>query len=285
MTKRGITGCILTLIMVAYLAISIVISNRMAAEAPCEGVVISVKENSMSRFVTPEDIDLELHNITSAADSMNASQFNLTAIEKALSKIDNIESANSYRRADDVIAIDVVPMIPVARVFAPGGSYYVNRSGKHLVANVRYQIDVPVIVGDFNGHEQDLPGVLGLIERINENDAWRALVSTYKISPNRDIMIVPTISGHYINFGDTLTIDDKFRRLSAFYSKVLPAKGWNYYDTISVKFAGQIVGHIAPGKRPGNTNEFKDEDYVEEIEVDAMVGETTSIDDIKPKLN
>ena len=58
---------------------------------------------------------------------------------------------------------------------------------------------------------------------------------------NHDIILVPVIRGHVVNFGDTSMVDDKFLRLRTFYRKVLPTVGWQHYDTIAVKWRGQVV--------------------------------------------
>lgn len=36
-------------------------------------------------------------------------------------------------------------------------------------------------------------------------------------------------------------LDDKFSRLMIAYKEVLPVKGWDFYDTLSVKWENQIV--------------------------------------------
>lgn len=283
MTKRGITFCILTLVMAVYLAIAIPVSNTMASNAPCRGVDISIMENGMSRFVTGEDIDHELGGISAQVDSMAASAVDLGRIERILGGVDNIEHVNCYRRNDDKIAIDVVPMVPVARVFDGGKSYYINRNGKRLTANARYQVDAPVIIGRFDsvGNPATL---LPLIERVASEKAWSELVDSYSVAANGDVIIIPSISGHVVNFGDVSMIDDKFKRLTAFYRQVMPVKGWNYYDTVSVKFAGQIVASIAPGKRHNHENVYKDEDFIENTDIGTMAPDTLDIGTVKPKL-
>ena len=52
---------------------------------------------------------------------------------------------------------------------------------------------------------------------------------------------MPVIRGHVVNLGDTSLIANKFDRLKVFYREVMPVKGWNFYDTVSVKWRGQIV--------------------------------------------
>jgi cell division protein FtsQ len=285
MTKRGITSCLLTILLGVYLVVALAITNSMAAEAPCKGVDISILSNEMARFVNPDDIDAELDGISARVKDMKASDVNIKAIEAKLSAIPNLESANCYRRNDDVIAIDIVPMVPVARVFDHHGSYYLNRDGKRLIANTRYRIDVPVIIGDFNHHREEVGGLLHLLETIANNDSWNALVSAIRIADNRDVLLIPNITGHIINFGDTSNVEDKFNRLTTFYNKVLPVKGWDYYDTISVKFAGQVVARVAPANRKVNPNQYKDEDFIEDVNEDTMLGDTPSSKIVKPKIN
>lgn len=284
LTKRGIILCIFSIALIIYLMVAIALSHKMATDAPCNGVKISVTQNEMSQFVTAEDIDHELGGIVAAAKTMAASQINLKEIETRLNALSIIESVNCRRLANDEIAIDVDPMTPVARVFDNTGSYYINKAGKHLLASPRYQIDVPVIISE----SDSLPNVgsiLPLLERIEGNEVWSQLVSALKVDNTGDIFIIPSITGHVVNIGDGSDIDDKMKRLFAFYNQVLEVKGWNYYDTISVKFSNQVIGRIIPSKMRNKTPDYSDLEFEEEIDVE-MISERDSVNftDIKPKI-
>lgn len=284
LTKRGIILCIFSIALIIYLMVAIALSHKMATDAPCNGVKISVTQNELSQFVTAEDIDHELGGIVAAAKTMAASQINLKEIETRLNALSIIESVNCRRLANDEIAIDVDPMTPVARVFDNTGSYYINKAGKHLLASPRYQIDVPVIISE----SDSLPNVgsiLPLLERIEGNEVWSQLVSALKVDNTGDIFIIPSITGHVVNIGDGSDIDDKMKRLFAFYNQVLEVKGWNYYDTISVKFSNQVIGRIIPSKMRNKTPDYSDLEFEEEIDVE-MISERDSVNftDIKPKI-
>ncbi|MDE6317954.1 MAG: cell division protein FtsQ/DivIB [Muribaculaceae bacterium] len=285
LTKRGITLCILSLLLGIYLVIALTASQGMAAEAPCGGVRITVSQNQMSQFVTPDDIDIELDGITAKADTLSAADFNLRDLEGKLSSLSIIEKANCHRLANDIIAIDIVPMIPVARVFDSTGSYYINKAGKHLLASSRYQIDVPVIITELDSLP-DTEAAISLIEQINANNVWAQLVSELKIARNGDFLIVPALNGHIVNIGDGSGLDDKMKRLFAFYNQVLSVKGWNYYDTISVKFARQVVGKVAPGKLRHNEFDASDLEFEEgDIDIDVINSrDSVTVREIKPKI-
>ena len=44
-----------------------------------------------------------------------------------------------------------------------------------------------------------------------------------------------------IYFGNTDNMDNKFKKLELFYKNILPTKGWNYYESVNLKFKNQIV--------------------------------------------
>lgn len=286
LTKRGITLCLLSLALSLYLVIGLATTNGMASEAQCNGVRISVSQNAMSPFVTADDIDHELGGIVASADTALAASYNLRDIEHRLAALSIIESVNCQRLANDVIAIDVVPMVPVARVFDNRGSYYINKAGKHLLASARYQIDVPVIIVD-NDSLTNASEIIPLLDQINANATWAQLVGALKVDRRGDIYIVPTVSGHIINIGDGSNFDDKMKRLFAFYNQVLDVKGWNYYDTISVKYANQVIGRIVPGKLRKETFDDTDLSFEnEDVDIE-VINQRDSIDvsTLKPKVN
>ena len=77
-----------------------------------------------------------------------------------------------------------------------------------------------------------------------ENDnALQKLVTMYSVKDNNNIMIVPSVYGHVINFGDSTNIANKFAKLRRFYKEVMPVKGWTTYDTIYLKWNYQVVAN------------------------------------------
>ncbi len=265
MTKRNITYLLLSIALTAYMVIALSLSHNMADAAPCKGIDIVVHNQSASPFVTSEDINIELGDLRSRADSVKASEIDLAMIEDKLNALPNIERANCLRTNNNLIAIEVYPMEPVARVFDDTVSYYLNRQGKRLTANARYRVDLLIISCRFDAVVTPMP-VLLLIEQIENNPKWKSLVTAYHITRGNDILLIPSVTGHVINFGDAANADSKFQRLSSFYAQVMPVKGWNYYDTISVKFSGQVVAQIAPDKRNKVAKvEYTDEDFDEII--------------------
>ena len=145
---------------------------------------------------------------------------------------------------------------------------------------------MPVIIVD-NDSLTNASEIIPLLDQINANATWAQLVGALKVDRRGDIYIVPTVSGHIINIGDGSNFDDKMKRLFAFYNQVLDVKGWNYYDTISVKYANQVIGRIVPGKLRKETFDDTDLSFEnEDVDIE-VINQRDSIDvsTLKPKVN
>lgn len=278
MTKKGVIRCLMALLLAAYVGVAVVMANRAQAREKCAGFDIRIAKTEGSRdFVTENEVKRLLKEWHMDATDRTASSVNLQNIEQRLCRVVNIESAMAQRMPDNTIRLTIVPMIPVARVFDfKGNSYYINRDGKRLTANARYHLDVPVISGNFDSIHSPA-ALIPLVEKLHNDSAWNAITSQVMVDPHtRDIILVPLIRGHVVNLGDTSAISDKLDRVMAMYRKVMPLKGWEFYDTISVKWAGQVVATRRVKSIPEPAVRFDQEGDIEEEDVNSMLVATDS---------
>ncbi len=234
--------CVLAAVLLAYLCFAMMLSTDAARRATLRpGLSVSVADTLMTHFITPGDIVRESGLDPDTLGRCRIDAFDLGALERHLGASDKVESVNAWISASGRVHVDVVPMTPVARVFEKGhASYYINAQGKKISADPRYHLDVPVVLGAFDS-VHPATRLLPLLDHIARDADLSALVSTLVQEPGGNIIIVPTIVGHVINFGDTTDVDDKFRRLRSFYLQVVPVRGWEMYDTIAVKWRGRVV--------------------------------------------
>ncbi len=238
--RYPILACVLTFILVGYLCFALPATASMARDDSFAGCRISVADSIGSGFVSQLEVSQECGDIMQWITSRKRKEVNLNELESRLRASDKIERVNVSLLNNGILAIDVVPMVPVARIFDTSTSYYINAGGKRISADPRYHVDVPVVVGNFNDR-RPATRLLPLLDHIASRPELDALVSTVKQAHNGDIIIVPTIRGHVVNFGDTSDVADKFARLREFYRQVMPVRGWETYDTIAVKWRGQVV--------------------------------------------
>ena len=231
----------LTCILGGYLCFAIPATDSMAAKDKFTGCEIAIVDSLNTGFVNQAELSQDCGDIMQWITERSREDLDIGLLEQQLRSSDKVEKVNVHILNNGVLAIDVLPMSPVARVFAENSSYYINESGKRISADPRYHVDVPVVVGHFTD-EMPPARLLPLLGYIASRPELDALVSTVKQSQNGDIIIVPTLRGHVINFGDTALMADKFNRIYEFYRQVMPIRGWETYDTLSVKWRGQVIG-------------------------------------------
>ncbi|MCC8112429.1 MAG: cell division protein FtsQ/DivIB [Bacteroidales bacterium] len=265
MTKQGVIRCVLSLLLTAYLVVALCYASQQAAADPYRALKIYVEGNSAGGFVTPDDIRHELGSLSRDITRLPADSINTLAIEKRILAMDNIETANCVVLNNRTLALTVEPLVPAARIFdtSTGSNFYINRSGKRMKANARYRLDAPVVVGRFSDKVQPTDA-LPVIDYINSRQDLTDLVSSIKVTPKGDILLIPRIRGHVINFGDSSDIANKFDRLLAFYRQVMPVKGWEYYDTLSVKWRGQVVAKQRNKALEPQPDLVGDEEYIDD---------------------
>jgi cell division protein FtsQ len=83
--------------------------------------------------------------------------------------------------------------------------------------------------------------MMELLNFIEKDPFWKAQISQMHIDKKGNIKMYTQVSKQVVEFGKPEDIEEKFRNLKIFYKDILPTKGWNSYDRVSVKFKDQIV--------------------------------------------
>ena len=206
----------------------------------CTTVDVVVVNSDSTTFVTPEGVlnDLKSQGIQLKGKRMD--DIDATAIEQSLRNSPYLENADIVKCQDGRILIKVSQIVPVLRIFDGAESYYVNRVGKRMAATPNYHCDVPVVQGHFT-KQYPVTRILPLVEYIERDSLLHSLVTMYCVRDTNNIIIVPDISGHVVNIGNARDFENKFAKLKLFYREVMPKRGWNAFDTISVKWDHQVV--------------------------------------------
>lgn len=169
---------------------------------------------------------------------------NLNRVQRWMDGLNNLERATCVFMPDGRLVIEVDALVPEMRVFAPGGnSYYINHEGKRMTALPEFFTDVPVVTGNFNKSFTET-SLLPLVRTISADEMLNALITQIDARSPHEIILVPRIQGHVIELGDTSHLSAKLTALKTFYRKVMPARGWQTYEKISVKYTGRVVATL-----------------------------------------
>ena len=237
--KRLIQYSILTVLAVA-LTVGILWAREKSRGELCTGVDVEVINADSTSFVTPQGVLTDLKGQGIKLVGKHMGDINASDIEEALKVSPYLENADIVKCQNGKVLIRVSQLVPVLRVFDGEDSYYMNRAGKRMAATTYYHCDVPVVQGHFT-RKYPATRLLPLIDYVEKDSLLRSLVTMYQVRDTNNIIIVPELSGHVVNIGNADGFENKFAKLKQFYTQVLPKRGWNTYDTISVKWNHQIV--------------------------------------------
>lgn len=238
--QRRILSVLGLVAALAAIIIAGVWANSQASNAKCTKLEVNIINSDSSVFVTRENIMQELIKLHIDPVGERMSRINTKQIEQRLSQSEYLENVECVIVNNHTLLIQATQLVPVMRIFDGNRSYYVNSRGKRMSTTARYHVDVPVVKGHFT-NEFPPSRLLPLINYVENDETLNSLVTMYSVRDSNNIFIVPCITGHVVNIGAPNNLDNKFAKLREFYAKVMPQKGWNYYDTISVKFSHQVV--------------------------------------------
>ena len=264
-----------SILLAVYLVIALTMTARENDDAMCTGMTVTVEDadgdGGATRFVTPAELIRELDSLPMRAKGLALANINTQEIRHRLLDLDKIEDASVVRYTDGSIRISVTPIVTVLRVFDGTSSYYVNRSGKRVKASARYHKSVPIIEGHFDqAYSAFTPlSLMPLVDYIASDSTWNAYIGMIKVKSPNDIILIPNIREHVINLGAPTNFESKLEDLRTFYNRVLVKQGWEKYDTLSLKWNGQLVAtkrHRKAADVPVITHE--DEEIVA---IDAML--------------
>ena len=214
----------------------------------CKGIVVEIEGGNDQFFVDEKEI-MQLLNANGSLSERPLESINLLMLEKRLENDRWIRNAEMYIDNKQMVQVRVEENEPVARVFTRGGyQYYIDSSCNKLPLSDRLSARVPMITNfpsdrtRWSRLDSNLMASLkNMALYINEVPFWKAQVAQLNVNDNREIEMFPTIGYHVVLLGKPEASEEKFNRLFSFYKQVWAKVGLEKYETIDVRFMGQVV--------------------------------------------
>ena len=212
---------------------------------------INIKPIDGHSYIIAEDVKKIIRDSTGQnIENIKVGSLNIRAIETSLSNSPFITDAEVYVDAKDHIYIDIEQREPILRILAENGNYYIGHDGRQIPLSPRDVARVPVATGKIPKYRHrywessvnDLSALYRVAKYIHEDDFLRPLIEQIDMDDNGELILVPKLGHHNIEFGNDIRLEEKFRYLKIFYKEALPYHGWEKYRKISLKYKGQVVG-------------------------------------------
>ena len=219
-------------------------------------VIFSFKNNSSpikEIIINSENKFLDRYKIESLiTEKMDRDSIikNADIIEKNILANPFVKEIKLYQDLSNKLIVDVVQYQPIARLISENKKdFYIDLHGNIFPTSTKFSERVLLIHTDDNIN-YDLKNInstdygkkiFNMINYIINDNFLSKIISEIDINYDKNIIIYPQVSKQKIIFGYPEQIDVKFDKLMLFYKKILPAKGWNTYKTVNLKFKNQII--------------------------------------------
>ena len=215
----------------------------------CLDVRTIVLDSLESCIANKEEITRQIGSIVKgrAIDSIDTYE-----LERVLCNRGEIMSAQAYHDNANEITVEVTQRKPVIRLDNGTDRFYSDITG--YLFPVENHIDVPVITGHltvnagtgYKGYADSsstewIRGMAVLAERISSDSYWSRQIEQIDIEKNGDIVFYTATGKEKIIFGDYYDIEEKFKKLEAYYTNIEPLDSEKEYKSVNLKFKNQII--------------------------------------------
>ena len=211
------------------------------------------KENDMIFDISSQNSFLNSEEIFDLTNDIinDSSIIDLNYLEEKIKSNKFIKDIEIYNNLNNIENININQFKPYARLINNiGDDYYIDKNGEIFPVSNKYSERVLLIF--FKNHKsidkekninffQNGNKIFKLINYINSNDFYKKQITQINVLKDGEIIMIPQITKQKIYFGNTDNMEIKFKKLELFYKNILPTKGWNYYESVNLKFKNQIV--------------------------------------------
>jgi cell division protein FtsQ len=233
-------------------------NNNTVAKKPD----ISIHVEGENAFLTESELLDRLIYKRLYQKNMKVNVVNVKKIEAAIIKMEEVKKVRVYKNIGNSWNIDVELRNPIARIFTLSQkAYYLDDEGFTMGRSTLHTAHVLVFSGfitenmekasvkeiinnDSLKSIQKLDDIYRISNYVCKDSLLNALIGQVYLEKNGDFILIPLVGKQTILFGSANSdevVADKFNRLKVFYKEGMPHEGWEKYNTIIVKYEGQIV--------------------------------------------
>ena len=197
-------------------------------------------ESGDNQFLTHSMVNKLLIQNDSSVQNQAKSVIDLYSLEQKVLENPYIEKVSLYVSIDGTLNSVVKQRTPIARVIGDSGVYYIDAQGVKVPLSENYSARVPLITGV--KEEQKESEVYQLLQKIVADNFLKKEIVGIHFDQSNDCLLTVRSGNYKIEFGELKEMDQKFRKLKAFYNKAFSDSTIQTYKTINIKYHNQVVG-------------------------------------------
>lgn len=244
---------LLAAIPAAYLFFSSQITSAQINRLKCKEIKVTILDSAINRFVTPAEIKelIRLEGIT--VNDSKIKHINQYELENMLNNKTAVKVSQVFVTGKGELVVEVQQRRPILRLETVNGGFYMDETAYLFPLMRSFTSYVPVVTGNiplnitpgFRGESDIKDGWAHKIKEMGlflEKDSfWNSMIEQIYVDSTGTIELTPRVGKIEIVFGEPENIEFKFKKLEAFYTKVIPATGWEIYNRVDLRFSNQLV--------------------------------------------
>lgn len=206
----------------------------------CENIHLSVTDYDDFKFISDNDVRLQLQNSGVYPVGKLHSDIDLTEMEASLLKLSMIKSVKCYFATNGDVNVAVTQRVPVFRVMEEGRSYYIDNERKRMSTSIKFSAYVPVVTGNVN-FEFATTNLYDFIVYLQSESRWRSAFTQIYVYPDNKVELVPRVGDFIIKMGSLDRYEAKLKKLDKFLEVLPKYHSWDKYSVINLEFRDQVV--------------------------------------------
>jgi len=239
MKLKRILKYLFLLILLGSLGFLYSFSNIRNAKKKVENIQVKF-ESGDNLFLTHSMVNKLLIQNDTTVQNQAKSVIDLYRLEKEVLKNPYIEEASLFITIDGTLNSLIKQRTPIARVITGDKPYYLDSQGVEVPLSENYSARVPLITGVKK--DQNLGEVYLLLQKIIADSFLKKEIIGIHINNSEECLLTVRSGNYKIEFGELKEMDQKFRKLKAFYNKTFLDSTIHKYKTINIKYHNQVVG-------------------------------------------
>jgi len=235
------TAAAATVVLLSWMGFS------FRGDALVNDVQVDIISNVGNQFISEAEV-IELMRGDQNILTLPVSKWDMSEMERRVEANPFVMDAEVFRDVKGNVLVRVNQRKPIGRIYHKyERDKYIDGSGNLLPTTARHTARVPLIEIQGLNWEDNLTetnygsDLLELLKFIEKDNFWRAQIAHIVVEADGQIEMIPQVTKQKIVLGMPEDIEAKFEKLMIFYKKILPAKGWNNYSTVNLKFKDQII--------------------------------------------
>ena len=228
-------------IVVAYVAGAAVWSNKRANTNTCSDVDITITDFAQRQYVTASELVTLLKKNNLYPVGKTASTIETQQIEDLIRKHPMVRKAECYILPDGTVCVRLAQRVPILRVITGDASFFVDKDRTKMP--VRESVTTPVMVATGNiGDRMACNELADLVIWLDNNDYWKEKIQSIHVTNPKMVYLIQRPDGTHLILGEISGFRQKLGKLRKLYDKGFEEIGWQTYQELDLRFAGQVVG-------------------------------------------